>query len=596
MQFDIERYLKIRGATSPTFSPDGGKIAYVTETTGVPQAWSVALKNPWPEQLTFFGERVAQVKYSPVVPELVFSMDAGGNERMQIYLLKDDGSCYQNLTSSPESIHSFGGWSPDGTRIAFSSNRRDPRYFDIYVMDVRTRETKMVFKQNGTNHVACWTYDGNGLVIRRSNTNLDQDLFHLDLNTGECKHLTPHAQETSFRSIASIPGRKKFYLVTNWRREFSGIATLDLDGKIEYIVTPQWDVEDIVLSTDGKYLAYTVNKTGYSELHVMDTGTGREIEVPPMPKGVIVALTWDNSGRKLAFTFTGSCYNPDVWMLDIDSTSLSQVTHSSRAGIPQETFVEPNLVTYTTFDGRSIPAFFYKPAPKARLPVVVQVHGGPEGQARPSFNAVIQYFVNRGYAVFAPNVRGSSGYGREYIHLDDVRKRMDSVRDLALGVEWLKTQPDVDPKKIAVMGGSYGGFMVLASVTTYPDLWAAGVDIVGIANFETFLLNTGPWRRHLREAEYGSLEKDLEFFRQISPIYHVDKIKCPLMVIHGKNDPRVPFGEAVQIVEKLKARGAIVEPLFFEDEGHGVVKLANKLVAYRKIADFLDKYVAQMTR
>jgi len=252
-------------------------------------------------------------------------------------------------------------------------------------------------------------------------------------------------------------------------------------------------------------------------------------------------------------------------------------------------------VRYPTFDGRQIPAFLYLPrdGQQHALPVVINVHGGPEGQSRPEFDPVIQYLVARGYAVLEPNVRGSTGYGYEYQSLDDVRLRMDSVADLQYAVFWLRENGIADPKRIVVMGGSYGGFMVLSAITTYPDLWAAAVDIVGIANFVTFLENTGPWRRKLREAEYGSLERDREFLQQISPIHQVDRIRAPLFVVHGANDPRVPVGEAEQIVSALSSRKVPVEYLRFEDEGHGLAKRSNRLVAYPAIARFLDQYVKQ---
>jgi dipeptidyl aminopeptidase/acylaminoacyl peptidase len=252
----------------------------------------------------------------------------------------------------------------------------------------------------------------------------------------------------------------------------------------------------------------------------------------------------------------------------------------------------PTLVHYPTFDGREIPAFLYVPQnqPAKGLPIVINVHGGPEGQSRPVFNPVIQYFVAHGFGVLAPNVRGSTGYGYHFQSLDDVRLRMDSVADLQQAVFWLRKSGIADPRQIAVMGGSYGGFMVLSAITTYPDLWAAAVDIVGIANFVTFLENTGPWRRRLREAEYGSLENDRDFLEQISPIRYVDRIITPLFVVHGANDPRVPVGEAEQIVAALRSRNVPVEYMRFEDEGHGLIKRSNRLVAYPAIASFLDEY------
>jgi len=310
---------------------------------------------------------------------------------------------------------------------------------------------------------------------------------------------------------------------------------------------------------------------------------------------VALELAWSPDAMRLAFTLAPTADAVDIWVWDTQAGTLTRATRSALGGIPRERFVAPSLVHYPTFDGRQIPAFLYRPAGATQtgLPVVVYVHGGPESQFRPTYNAAIQYFVSRGYGVLAPNVRGSSGYGFAYQSLDDVRLRMDSVNDLRHAALWLAEQGIADPKRIAVMGGSYGGFMTLAAVTTYPDLWAAGVDIVGIANFVTFLEQTGPWRRTLREVEYGNLEADRAFLEEISPIHHVDRITAPLFVVHGANDPRVPVGEAEQIVAALRARGTPVEYLRFADEGHGLIKRANRLVAYPAIARFLDEHVGR---
>jgi len=285
-----------------------------------------------------------------------------------------------------------------------------------------------------------------------------------------------------------------------------------------------------------------------------------------------------------------------------------QVTKSDRAGIPQESFVAPELITFKSFDGLDVSAWYYKPIDKhgymifgrpsqekidkiTKLPVIVSVHGGPESQERPGFNPLYQYYLSRGYAVLAPNVRGSTGYGKVYTHLDDVENRENSVKDLAYAVEWLKAKGGADPKRIAVTGGSYGGYMTLAAITLYPELWAAAVNTVGIVNWESFLKNTSSYRRRQREVEYGMLDRDIDFLRAISPIKKIDRIKTPLFVIHGKNDPRVPYTEAEQVVKALKDRGAIVEYKLYDDEGHGISKLKNRLELYPLVADFLDKYM-----
>ena len=366
------------------------------------------------------------------------------------------------------------------------------------------------------------------------------------------------------------------------------LARLDLSTlEITYLTPDDWDVEDLDLSRDGRYLLANRNVEGYSDVMLL-SGEGRRMPDPEIPEGIVGGFEFSPDSRRLAFTLVGPTRNPDVWVLDLPDGDVRQLTRSSTAGIPRSTFRRPHLVRYPTFDGREIPALFYEPEDE-KAPVVVNVHGGPESQSRPAFAPVTQYLLHRGYAVFFPNVRGSTGYGKAYTHLDDVELRMDSVRDLAHAAFWLREK---GYERIAVMGGSYGGFMVLAALTEYPELWSAGVDIVGIANLVTFLENTGSYRRALREAEYGSLENDRDFLESISPIHKAHRIRAPLMVVHGKNDPRVPVGEAEQIVEKVRENGGTVEYLLYEDEGHGLAKLKNRLDAYPKIAAFLDEHLA----
>ncbi len=391
------------------------------------------------------------------------------------------------------------------------------------------------------------------------------------------------------------------YLVSNRGRQFSSLAWLDLaTTEMSYLRDDVWDVQVLALSDDGRHMALVLNEDGYGKLELFDVSQGwderRVLPVPALPKGVIVEVGWSPDGERLAITYMSATSTADIFIWDTRDERLWQATSSAMGGIPREAFVEPALVRYPTFDGRVIPAFLYLPKDGSAqdLPVLIIVHGGPEGQARPLFDPVAQYMVARGYAVLLPNVRGSTGYGYGYQSLDDVRLRMDSVADLQHAALWLQNSGIADPQRIAVMGGSYGGFMVLSAITTYPHLWAAAVDIVGIANFVTFLENTGPWRRKMREPEYGSLENDREFLESISPINHVESITAPLFVIHGANDPRVPVGEAEQIVAALRKRSVPVEYMRFEDEGHGLVKRANRLVAYPAVARFLDHYIGKV--
>jgi dipeptidyl aminopeptidase/acylaminoacyl peptidase len=601
----FERYLNIRTAYGPGFSPDGKHLSFLTDITGVAEVWSVPIEMSattptWPEQLTFGGERVLSAGFSPVADILLVSADTGGNERSQLHTLAADGTSFTKLTDRPDVIYQPGDWSPDGMCISYASNERDNRFFDVYERSVTDGEPRLLLQQDGNNYASRYSPDGRFLLVQRSRSNINDQLFLVDRTTGEVRVLTPDIQDGPALHIfpAWAADRKSLYLLSDRGRQFLSLAQLDLaTGEMNYLRNDRWGAEWLAVTDDGSRLALVTNEDGFSLLELFDVTNGwqarHKLPVPHLPPGVLRELTWSRDGRRLTFTLDAANHNPDVRVWDVDEGILWQATRSSRGGIAQESFVKPTLIHYPTFDGRKIPAFLYTPhgEQSRRLPVVVYVHGGPESQFRPTFNPVIQYLVAHGYGVLAPNVRGSTGYGYEYQSLDDVRLRMDSVKDLQYAARWLAESGTADARRIAVMGGSYGGFMTLSALTTYPDLWAAGVDIVGIANFVTFLENTGPWRRKLREPEYGSLEQDREFLEQISPINSIDRITAPLFVVHGANDPRVPLGEAEQIVAAVRSRGLPVEYLVFADEGHGLVKRANRLVAYPAIARFLDQHL-----
>lgn len=587
MVYGFDRYLKIRGAYGASWSPDGRRVAFLTDITGVPQVWEVPAGGGWPEQLTFYDERVAGIEYSPAEDKVLFSIDAGGNEKMQIFELGRGEE--RDLTEDTDAIHYSGGYSPDGARIAYTATRRNGTDFDVYTQSLEPgAEPEVVWEVSGYHTIAGWGPDGGALIVSRHHSNLNNDLYYLDLETLEARLLTPHEGDARFSSVNATPNGESLYLATDRDGDFLRLARLDLSTlEIEYLTPDDWDVEGVELSKNGSYLAATRNVEGYSNFMLLN-GRGRRMPAPEMPSGIVGGFAFSPDSKRLAFTLVAPDRNPDIWTVGLPDGEPRRITRSSTAGIPLSTFRRPKIIRYPSFDGREIPAVFHEPENDG-APVVINVHGGPESQSRPGFAPVTQYLINRGYAVFAPNVRGSTGYGKAYTHLDDVQLRPDSVKDLAHAAYWLREKGH---ERIAVMGGSYGGFMVLAALTEYPDLWSAGVDIAGIANFVTFLENTGSYRRSLREPEYGSLENDREFLESISPIHKADQIKAPLMVIHGKNDPRVPVGEADQIAEKVRSTGGTVEYLLYEDEGHGLAKLKNRLDAYPKIADFLDQYLS----
>ncbi|MFL6210145.1 MAG: prolyl oligopeptidase family serine peptidase [Pyrinomonadaceae bacterium] len=610
-RYTIDRYLNIRSATSPALAPRGARVVFLMNTTGTAQVWAVAPTGGWPEQLTFYQDRVDFVHWSPDGSGLLFGKAVGGNENAQLYWMSPDGAQIKALTDAPKVRYNFGAWAHDGRRIAYAANKRNPNFFDIYIMDVQTGREELVYQQDGSNDFAAWSPDDKQIVVARSSDtlSLDNDLYLINVATKGVTHLTPHEGATQYGDVHFTRDGRALLLSTNAGGEWLALSHLNLQTKkLDTLDPTPWDIDTITLSDDGALIAYALDRDGFSELYVRavkpDGTLGPKTAPIKLPaQGVVSGLEFAHDARKLVFSFNGARYNADVWLYDLKARTLAQVTHSSRAGIPQTSFVEPELIHYKTFDGRDIPAWYYRPLPPggnmqidgvahgAALPVLVSVHGGPESQERPAFNPTYQYFLSRGYAILATNVRGSTGYGKTYTHLDDVKLREDSVKDLAAGVEWLKTQGGADPRHIAIMGGSYGGYMTYAAITLYPDLWAAAIAQRAIGNFETNLRNTSGYRRKQREREYGTLEHDLDFLRAVSPIHKIDRIRVPLMVVHGRNDPRVPYTEAEQIVKALHERNAPVDYILFDDEGHGVDKLANRLVLYPKIADFLDRYM-----
>ncbi|MFC7204289.1 S9 family peptidase [Haloferax namakaokahaiae] len=597
--YDIERYLHIRSAYGASFAPDGERISFLMDTTGVPQVWTLDGPGVWPEQRTFYDERVTFASWSPEHPELVFGMDEGGNERAQLFRLDPDTGVITNLTATPDAKHRWGGWSHDGERFAFTSNRRDNAVFDVYVQrrDETGEDAELVHEGDGWLTLGGWSPDDSKLIVQEAYSNFDQDVYVLDLDTRELSHVTPHEGTVRYQSPSWGPDGEHIYMVSDRESDTLELVRCDLETGAFSLVESGGDseVEGVSIDHESRRIVYSRNVEGYTELTFGELTAPDRIDAfpePDIPKGVSGGVSFSPDGNRAAVTVTASANTANVYVVDLTSGEATRWTHAATAGIPEDTFVAPELIHYPTFDGREIPAFFTLPedSPPGETPVIVDIHGGPEAQRRPSFSSVKQYFLSRGYAYFEPNVRGSAGYGKAYGHLDDVEKRMDSVADIEAAVEWLHEHPAVDPDKLVAMGGSYGGFMVLASMTEYPDLWAAGVDIVGIASFVTFLENTGDWRRELREAEYGSLEEDREFLESISPLNNIDKIRAPLFVLHGENDPRVPVSEAHQLVEQARDHVEVRERIF-EDEGHGFSKLENRITAYSEIAEFLDEHV-----
>jgi dipeptidyl aminopeptidase/acylaminoacyl peptidase len=588
LRYGLRRYLSIKSAGSAQFSPDDRSIAFLSDVTGSPQLWSVSMdEGAWPQQLTLGEKRVGFFSYAKKSETIAFGLDEGGDERFQIHLLEDGGEKITELTKNPGVVHNWGDWSPDEKSVCFSSNARDRSFFDIYTQSLTAEIPELVCTHDGNNYPVAWSPDSSSILFSRMLGPFNHELYLLGTKDRTARPLTPHEGDASYTSAVFDASGRYVFCITDQGREFPGLARIDSgDGSLSYLYNEDWEIEGLSLSQKDGALAFTVNEDGYSRLMVWKPGDPAPHRVA-LPKSVIGGLSWSNRGDKLAFTLVSSQMNPDVWILDVAAGAVRRLTKSSTSGISQSSFAEAQLVRYKSFDGLSVPAFLYSPSEEGPRPLLLYLHGGPESQFRPGFSPLIQYFVKLGFAVIAPNFRGSTGYGRTYTHLDDVRKRMDTVKDAVAAVSEAERLVEVNPERVVAWGGSYGGFMVLACLYAYPDLWAAGVDIVGISNFVTFLKNTGPWRRKLRIAEYGDPDKDGEFLESISPNNNAHLIRAPLFMIHGRNDPRVPIGEAGQIMQTLQKLGRESHLIAFDDEGHGLVKLSNRIEGYSSALGFV---------
>jgi dipeptidyl aminopeptidase/acylaminoacyl peptidase len=560
-----------------------------------------AQREPAWHRLATSEERIQSVTFGRDGRFVFMTRDRGGDENSQLLRSLATGENLIELTSTPAVRHLFGTLSDNAQWMAYASNERDRGDFDIYVRpaDEGTTAPRRVFEAHGHHEAADFSSDGQRLIVLEERSNFDQDLHLVELATGASRNLTAHqgAGDVRYQQPRLTHDGRALFVLSDQGREFMNLALLDVGTGVSaprFVIDEAHDIDLIELAPGGGTLAAVFNLDGVSQLRLYDVSDPTRPRERPrldVPQGVISSLDFSADGRTLVFDLSRAVAPDEIYRVTPEGR-VERITESDHAGLDITRLVEPTVERVRSFDGLEIPLWLYRPrdlAPGERAPVVVSVHGGPEAQSTPYFSAVTQYLVGHGYIVVAPNVRGSTGYGKRYSHLDDVEKREDSVRDLGAVNAWLRARPDVAPDRIAVMGGSYGGYMVLAALTLQPDRWAAGCDIVGIANFRTFLERTASYRRALREAEYGSLARDGALLDRISPMRNVDAIRAPLLVIHGANDPRVPVAEAEQVVAALRQRGRRVEYLRFEDEGHGVVRRPNRVRAYGEVVRFFDE-------
>lgn len=586
LRADVGRYLEFRGATFSSWHPQRREMLVVTRFADTPQLHLVKTPGGARRQLTFLPEPVAGGLFRPKTGGcLVFAQDAGGGEFFQLYRYDLADGKITRLTDG-KSRNTGAHWSRSGQQLAYTSTRRNGKDNDIYAMDpAKPASDRLLLQVNsGGWGVADWSADETKLLLEEYVSANESFIHLLDLKTGTKELLTPKgAEKVAWSGAKFARAGKTFFSTTDHGAEFQRLVEVQVATKTHRVLTVNipWDVEQFELSPDGSTLAFITNEDGVGVLHLMDAQTGRELKPPKLPLGVPSGLDWHENSRDLAFTLSASKSPSDAWSLDVKTGKLERWTESETGGLNPENFVEPQLVKLKSFDGLPISAFLYRPDPKkfpGPRPVIINIHGGPESQSRPIFQARNNFYsAELGVAILYPNVRGSSGYGKTFLALDNGFKREDTVRDIGAILDWIKRDPALDPARVAVAGGSYGGYMSLASMTHFSDRLRCGVDVVGISSFLTFLKNTQDYRRDLRRVEYGD-ERDpamAAFLEKISPLTDVKKITRPLFVVQGQNDPRVPVTEAEQMVKAIRGNGGPVWYLMAKDEGHGFAKKKN---------------------
>jgi dipeptidyl aminopeptidase/acylaminoacyl peptidase len=584
----VGRYTEFRSAGLASWHPTKREMLISTRFGETPQLHEVRLPLGARRQLTFFPDRVGGSSWPRRSADyIVFTKDKGGDEFGQIHRLDVATGAISMLSPGGRSQNGLGPWSQQGDRMAFGSTRRNGTDRDIYVMDPKdAASARLVLEVKGGGWGAAdWSPDDRKLVVFEGISVNESYLWLVDVATGEKRLLTPKggAEQVAYSGAAFSADGGALYVTTDKESEFQRLALLDLaTGQHRYLTSHiPWDVDSYELSPDGKTIAFVTNEEGLSVLHMLDTVSGKEKPAPKLPVGLVFGLEWHNNSRDLGLVLNSARSPSDVYSIDVATGKLERWTESETGGLNAATFAEAELVRWKGFDGKAISGFLYKPNPRftGPRPVIVNIHGGPEGQSRPGFQGRSNFFTDElGVAVLYPNVRGSAGFGKSFLKLDNGVLREDSVKDIGALLDWIPTRKDLDASRVMVTGGSYGGYMTLAVATHYDAKIRCSLDVVGISNFVTFLQNTESYRRDLRRVEYGD-ERDpamKEHLLRISPANNAHKIKKPLFVVQGKNDPRVPWTESEQMVATVKKNSGPVWYLLANDEGHGFAKKKNQ--------------------
>ena len=598
-QYTIEQFMNTVRIGGSSFSADEKSILFHSNKTGIFNVYSVGVAGGDASQLTnSTKESTFAVSYFPNDARILYTYDRGGNENNHLYLRELDGT-ERDLTPGEKTKANFLGWSHDRKSFFFSTNERDARFFDVYEMPIDTFKASLIYKDETGLDFGDISNDKKFIAFEKSGgSQADSDVYLYNTATKELKNLTAHTGDVANSPQTFDIESKNFYFLTDSGSEFRYVARYNLaTGKTEVVEKAPWDVSYTYFSRNGKFRVTAVNEDARTKIKIYEQATGKLVELPKLPNADITGVNISPSEKLMAFYLNGDRSPSNLYVYDFATKKATKLTNSLNPEINADDLVESSVIRYKSFDGVDIPSILYKPknaSAQNKAPALLLIHGGPGGQTRVGYSPVVQYLVNHGYVILGVNNRGSSGYGKTFFASDDGKHGREPLWDCVEAKKYLASLGYVDEKKIGIMGGSYGGYMVLAALAFKPQEFAVGVDLFGVSNWVRTLESIPPYWESFRKSLYkeiGDPKADLENLRAVSPLFHADKIVKPLIVLQGANDPRVIKPESDEIVENIKKRNGVVEYVLFDNEGHGFTKKANEIRAYKAILDFLDRHL-----
>lgn len=596
-EYTIEQFMATTSVGGASFSSDEKSILFSSNESGIFNVYAVPVTGGKAKALTFSTtDSTFAVSFFPHDDRFLYMRDQGGNENDHLYVMQDGKEL--DLTPGDKLKARFAGWTKDGKAFYVATNERDPRFFDLYRYDAKSYEREMIYRDEVGYQLGAISDDGRWLAFEKPKTTNDSDIFVWDIEKKTMKHISPHEGEASYSPASFDPSSRHLFFLTNDGGEFTSVRRYALtSGKVENVESADWDILYTSFSENGKYRVTGINADGQTVIRLYDAKKGTPVALPKMPGGEITSLRIARSESKMAFYVNGSRSPNNLYVYDFETKKTTRLTDTLSREIDPEDLVESEVVRFESFDGMVIPSIFYKPhqaSPANKVPAVIYVHGGPGGQTRKGYNAQIQFLVNHGYAVLGINNRGSSGYGKSFLAADDRKHGREPLWDCVEAKKYLASLPYIDGSRIAIMGGSYGGYMVLAALAFQPEVFDVGVNIFGVSNWIRTLESIPPYWESFRKALYaemGDPVKDREMLEAVSPLLHADRIRRPLLVLQGANDPRVIKPESDDIVAAVKKNGVPVEYVVFDDEGHGFTKKKNQIAGYSAVLEFLDTHL-----